>query len=122
MRVASATLCGRSATSSETSRSFSGRIRASIMIAPPENHSRYLGVIGFATTKAKRGTADLSYGVEALLEFFPGLSDSRVKEALGPTQVKATPGDLMRFARNLASLLASTETDQTPGRRSPAAS
>jgi len=77
----------------------------SIMITPPNNRTRYLGVIGF-TGKAEAGTAHLSYGVDAILEFFPRLTAEQIRTALGESPIKASPDDLIAFSERLAALLA----------------
>lgn len=76
----------------------------SVMIAPASNRTRYLGVIGFMG-KAGSGLAHLSYGAEALQEFFPALDPGQITSALGPASMQATSDDIVAFADRLALLL-----------------
>ena len=82
----------------------------SVMLAPPTNRTRYLGVVGFARRKGQQGTADLSYGAAELVGFYPSLDPGGVGEVLGPVKMEVTPDELVAFARRLAGLLATVET------------
>jgi hypothetical protein len=77
----------------------------SVMITPPGNRARYLGVVGFAGTGAT-ARADIQFGADEFVEFFPDLTADRVAAALAPHAGRATPNQLVAFGRAVAALLA----------------
>lgn len=82
----------------------------SVMLTPPTNRTRYLAVIGFGSDT----TAVVKYGQAEFAEFYPSLDADAFASALGSSDAKLTPAELITFAERLAEQLAGLPTDAEP--------
>jgi len=71
------------------------------MITPPDQRSRYLAVVGFNGTKAK-----ISWGGDALKEFFPNVNADLATDLLGPsdTDLDADAAGVEAFGQGLVQM------------------
>lgn len=78
----------------------------SIMLAPASNRTRYLAVVSFDPAGNGQDLAYMSYGVDAIREFFPQLQPAQIARTLGPDSAVLTPQQLVAFGENFASIVA----------------